>query len=227
MKKLFTLLTLALVANIGFAQYTLDATENLAVYEEGTENVARASIRMTNSGNEELAINYEILNAADVPANHTFEFCDLENCITYLPTGSQVNTLYLNYSGKFKFDVYTTDTPQDFDLKIAISYAGNGTLAPQNDTITFLMRKAPTSVQSIENNFSVSVGPNPFSEFVSINTTNGPVDYKMLDLTGKVVAQGTTANQQSNINVSALPKGIYLITLNNGEYSETKKLVKQ
>lgn len=227
MKKLFTLLSLALVANIGFAQYTLDATENLAVYEEGTENVARASIRMTNAGNEELAINYEILNAADVPANHTFEFCDLENCITYLPTGSQVNTLYLNYSGKFKFDVYTTDTPQDFDLKIAISYAGNGTLAPQNDTITFLMRKAPTSVQSIENNFSVSVGPNPFSEFVSINTTNGPVDYKMLDLTGKVVAQGTTANQQSNINVSALPKGIYLITLNNGEYSETKKLVKQ
>lgn len=227
MKKIFTLLSLAFVANIGFAQYTLDATENLAVYEEGSENVARASIRMTNSGNEELAINYEILNAADVPANHTFEFCDLENCITYLPTGSQVNTLYLNYSGKFKFDVYTTDTPQDFDLKIAISYAGNGTLAPQNDTITFLMRKAPTSVQSIENSFSVSVGPNPFSEFVSINTSNGPVDYKMLDLTGKVVAQGTTANQQSNINVSELPKGIYLITLNNGDYSETKKLVKQ
>lgn len=227
MKKLFTLLTIALSASFSYAQYTLDATSNLAVYDEGTENVARASIRMTNSGNEELAINYEILNAADVPANHTFEFCDLENCITYLPTGSQVNTLYLNYSGKFKFDVYTSDVPQDFDLKIAISYAGNGTLAPQNDTITFLMRKAPTSVQSVENAFNVTVGPNPFNEYVSINSTNGPVDFKMLDLTGKVVAQGSTANQQPNINVSELPKGIYLMTVTNGSYSETKKLVKQ
>lgn len=67
--------------------------------------------------------------------------------------------------------------------------------------------------------------PNPTSTgFVTINTNNAsPVNVKVFDILGKQVLESNVANSQ--LNVSALNSGIYILKLTQDNASVTKKLV--
>jgi hypothetical protein len=48
---------------------------------------------------------------------------------------------------------------------------------------------------------------------ISITGTEKPIDYRMLDVTGRIVLQGQVAEGLNNLSVSQLSSGVYTIEI--------------
>lgn len=78
----------------------------------------------------------------------------------------------------------------------------------------------------------ISIAPNPSDNELIIkfdeSWSKSHVAVSILDATGKIVLNKMTSingNFIESINVKALPSGIYIMTINNEEQSQTKKIV--
>ncbi|MBO6880934.1 T9SS type A sorting domain-containing protein [Winogradskyella sp.] len=74
----------------------------------------------------------------------------------------------------------------------------------------------------VEQGLSVSVYPNPASEFITVEASFHIDDIELFDITGKQVLKTVQTNA---IKVSHLPNGIYLLKIVTNKGSLTKKLV--
>lgn len=83
------------------------------------------------------------------------------------------------------------------------------------------------SVSDLNANFS-SVYPNPVVDSFNVNLSGkfnaNNVSVTITDLTGKTVKSFVN---QSEYNVSELPKGVYIVKISDGKNVETKKIVKK
>lgn len=85
-----------------------------------------------------------------------------------------------------------------------------------------------------EGEYGVEVYPNPASDIVSIsvNSINNKDNYtvNVVDVMGRVISSevvnNTTGNFVRNVNISTLPAGIYMITVESNGTREITKLVK-
>jgi len=75
------------------------------------------------------------------------------------------------------------------------------------------------------NNFSVY--PNPANNLITVNYNGvSPANISITDITGKVVLQHLINSSRTEmLDISALNKGLYFITLNNGSEKNTRKLI--
>jgi hypothetical protein len=74
---------------------------------------------------------------------------------------------------------------------------------------------------------AVTVYPNPFIDQIFLQTSleGETINWTVVDVLGKVVAMGKTANQpQLQINLQYLDKGVYFLLLNNGK-SQVKQVI--
>jgi len=88
------------------------------------------------------------------------------------------------------------------------------------------------SVEGIDENFlnKLLIVPNPFSEILTIEIPDNSRDlsYSVFDMLGDVMVSGSVQkNNQSQINLKKLNKGIYFIRVSDGETFVTRKIVKQ
>jgi len=82
----------------------------------------------------------------------------------------------------------------------------------------------PLSASS--NTFTWSVFPNPTSDFIHVQGVKDAM-IRVFDLSGRVIYRSHSSSNAQNINLSASPKGIYLIQVRKGQVLETKKVFKQ
>lgn len=78
--------------------------------------------------------------------------------------------------------------------------------------------------------YDVTIFPNPNNGEFRIHITgvaNGAFDYVLMDMTGKVVDQGTEYNRVFDKNYNELEKGVYFMTVSNNGVVNTKKVVIQ
>lgn len=91
----------------------------------------------------------------------------------------------------------------------------------------------PTAVNNITSTtIAASIYPNPATNFTNVSFSSivsGGVNIKVADLNGRT---WRTINENSNsgrntylLNISEIPKGIYLVNISNGVQSESQKLV--
>ena len=100
------------------------------------------------------------------------------------------------------------------------------------------MAIAAMAGENNSNIYSLSVFPNPFSNTTNISFSiaqSAKVSLKVFDMNGRLVT--TLANEQmqsgsheikwnvSDANGKSIPSGIYLLRMEAGNYSETKKLL--
>ncbi|MFD2551901.1 T9SS type A sorting domain-containing protein [Bizionia sediminis] len=111
--------------------------------------------------------------------------------------------------------VYTTNT-------------GSGTVSQgvqQSFEIQTLSNPELTTV-----NLSAGVYPNPTSDYVVLNisdTTLNAVSYQLVDINGKVIANGSITNRATQINMQQLDMGMYILRVNqNNQELKTFKIIK-
>jgi hypothetical protein len=124
----------------------------------------------------------------------------------------------------------------DFALVFARDYTG-GDLANLNSVS--LLKERIAEVQDFydgslgEEEFQlpqvdVEIYPNPFDEFITIKSdiNSQNLSYSVFDIIGEVIISGTVQNNQSQINLKNLIKGIYFIRVSDGRIFETRKIIK-
>lgn len=91
----------------------------------------------------------------------------------------------------------------------------------------FIVTGDELGVSDLNQNFS-SVYPNPVVDSFNVNFSDkfnaNNVSVTITDLTGKTVKSFVN---QSEYNVSELPKGVYIVKISDGKNVETKKIVKK
>ena len=74
--------------------------------------------------------------------------------------------------------------------------------------------------------FEATVYPNPTTNFINIQLRDGrDATYKIVNLLGQIVKKGQVS--RNNINVQNLKSGIYILEVNDGQRSFTKKISKR
>lgn len=74
----------------------------------------------------------------------------------------------------------------------------------------------------------ITVGPNPFKNIVILNNVVSNSNIEIIDINGKVVYKTTTiADGTIDLNLpETIKAGVYFVKVNDGDYSETFKLIK-
>ncbi len=74
----------------------------------------------------------------------------------------------------------------------------------------------------------ITISPNPASTYINVNSTMQNLQINVFDATGRKVISQKMNGSLSQLNISALPKGVYtVIAYNNGDKVDTRKVVKQ
>ncbi|OQP56794.1 peptidase [Niastella vici] len=99
-----------------------------------------------------------------------------------------------------------------YTLKVQLGTASRG-----NDLVTSDVQK-------------VAVFPNPTSNIVNINLTGftGKSDVRLFDVNGRMIMQRQVSTTNSQLDISALPAGIYMMKIkNDGKEVNMTKIIKQ
>lgn len=77
-------------------------------------------------------------------------------------------------------------------------------------------------------NSNMKLSPNPASDFVNVTTSHSNFSLHVYDQHGKRIATQLNANSGARVDLTALPRGVYLIIIEkNGQQVESQKIVKQ
>ncbi|MCB0700787.1 MAG: T9SS type A sorting domain-containing protein [Chitinophagales bacterium] len=88
--------------------------------------------------------------------------------------------------------------------------------------------KGTTNIYSLGNDFEISVYPNPASETVNIRYKGQTIaSYSIYNIIGKELISGSLRQESTVVNISSLPKGIYIMNLIASEKRHTLKLYKE
>jgi len=120
-------------------------------------------------------------------------------------------------------DCVTGVTCADCDAGFNPHYIVSGNLISYSDNLFI------TTGDDEKNYFDFQLLPNPATSVVQLSSeqTNQPVDcnIQILNVTGKLMQQLNWDGKTIQIDISLLPKGIYLLVVQSLENTETKKLI--
>lgn len=88
----------------------------------------------------------------------------------------------------------------------------------------------PLSIKKYNVSQSFEVYPNPSADFIRLKTNNTElenINYEMLDLTGKKLAEGNVKASDFNIDLKAYETGVYVLKISKNNQIENYKIVKQ
>ncbi|NDP22003.1 MAG: T9SS type A sorting domain-containing protein [Paludibacter sp.] len=84
-----------------------------------------------------------------------------------------------------------------------------------------------TAVISVKKDLSISILPNPVTDFLIIKSTaKEPFNYEVITVNGAVVKSGN-ASSSVNLSISDLSNGLYMVKVINGSKVTTKKIIKK
>ncbi len=101
------------------------------------------------------------------------------------------------------------------------------------DEITYLddilINDVPTVITSVSplSNNSLSIFPNPASEILNIRGITEETTASIYTVNGKLMQANKLFNNNSQININSLSKGIYVVRLQTGKNTVVEKFVKQ
>lgn len=139
-----------------------------------------------------------------------------------------------NSSGAYPSHTYST--AGYYNICVTIT-DGSGCTDTYCDNSTYIYKTAemitvnvvnqlPTDIAERENGL-LRVYPNPATNILTIETASGKGTYQLQDITGKVLLSGSVTATKFSLDISTLSKGIYLLSLIDGEQQVNRKVVKE
>jgi hypothetical protein len=160
----------------------------------------------------------------------TWLLCE-SNKLTYLPT--LPNTLENLYCEKNQL-VTLPSIPNSLKKLLASKNCFvNTPINPNPSTLTTFI-VGPNRIDCIgtPTNDIVTVSeftlyPNPTEDILHISSNTTTYTWKVYDLLGNPLLQGTSTDSEETISVADLPSGAYLLIMNNNETSQSYKFYKK
>lgn len=114
------------------------------------------------------------------------------------------------------------------DYTITVTHKGSLTSGSQEYSLVVTGLYDILSVEEVITEKNINVWPNPTSNLLNVdllNTTNGEVTLKLIDITGRVVKEIQAQNKTNQIQVDSLSSGMYLLEVTQGRNSFSKKII--
>ena len=234
--------TLTLTANAGSSYIWSDngaTTQSLSVTNSGTYSV------IVNSGSCGTATSAGVVVTVNSLPTSNFNLYPDVDPMHYiaenLATGNAPLTYLWNWgdgtSDNTAYPSHTYDIPGLYTICLTVADA-NGCSDTYCNDYTFKTESPIAFVQVIDpltvginskdntlNTFTLF--PNPAANTVTIENQTASGTYQLQDITGKVLLSGTITATKFNLDISALSKGIYLLSLIDGEQQVKRKIVKE
>lgn len=122
----------------------------------------------------------------------------------------------------------TVDLMDYAGQNIHIAFAHNTNTQQTEDSYGLLIDditvEAGAGIEDIDVNSSISIYPNPASQILNIEA-EGFSSYEIVNMMGQTVQTGILSNGETQVNVSTLSNGIYMVRLSNGTAMETVRVV--
>ncbi len=144
-------------------------------------------------------------------------------------TASEASMVYFD-SLYFEPRIYTGNTPGEYFLRYAIGDVDYWDRNPADDIsdpipITLIDN---TGIGELLTKSNVSLYPNPATDQLNIDFEEygrEVIDMEIVDMTGKIVRAGQLVDNKTTISLNGLQKGVYFVKLQNGQLSESHKIL--
>jgi hypothetical protein len=103
------------------------------------------------------------------------------------------------------------------------------TLRVQTATATKAAASTTATMENMNPNFTINLFPNPAGDqlTVSMEGVQKKTAIKVYNLMGNLVMQQESSNTLTQLNISKLPAGFYLVHVNDGKETKAAKFVKE
>ena len=157
------------------------------------------------------------------------------NVLSSLPVGSPIPFGFVkNNASEFRIElkesldgtvVFLTDKKTNTVTNLTESPVYNFTAAEGDDANRFTLNFGSVGIDDVNSSSDVSVYSNSGNIYVSLQQNSKAV-VRVYSLTGQLVLQGNTNGKSlTTLNAGALPNGIYIVSVVNGEQSISRKVV--
>jgi hypothetical protein len=170
-------------------------------------------------------IQYQQGDSLWVTLTHPLVDCNTTGFITYpnqyLPGSHNVLTMY-NPTGLLIWDA--PQEPDNWDIAYLVSGYRDGVFAySMMRDMLIKIYPYPVGVNDISAD-GITVSPNPASDRLIINTSINDLSVTVFDMTGRICP---TPSSSHEIDVSALPSGVYFIRIQDSGGSVVRRFVKE
>ena len=178
-----------------------------------------------------------LLASKAIPAlnvdTYTWNYFDLNDLNVNLKSGTDFHIVVYTADPSATWSVASVTSASDADKHASLSSDGGNTWTSSSSVLRFRSvaygKYAPLAVDDdLQGAFGIQVYPNPASEVLNIKLNNAQkATFKIFDLAGKLVKESSSSDQLAEINISSLPKGVYILNINTGKESVNKKIIKK
>jgi hypothetical protein len=169
-----------------------------------------------NLGNDiSITTNDEVtLNANQNDNYHTYLWSNNSTNPTYLVKGSDLGV------GVHDISVTVTDTVGTTGI-----YSDREPVCFKTDNIRITVTQGASAEQETANNFSVFPNPSNGKIFISLNDFKESVALEVRDINGNLVFGSVLSQQDSEIDLSALSKGLYYVSITDRPDIKPEKII--
>lgn len=97
----------------------------------------------------------------------------------------------------------------------------NGEIISEVDHVYF--RNVPLAVEEVKQSFDISIFPNPVSSNLCLKGLNEDASVQVMTLAGALVIDTVVSPANANVDIAALPAGVYMLRVNETVIKFIKK----
>lgn len=87
-----------------------------------------------------------------------------------------------------------------------------------------------TVINALENNYEISVYPNPFTDYFFVKAVSSETFYiSIIELSGKTLIEPVKCTGTNRVDISSYPAGVYLLIISDSNNAKTQsfRIIKQ
>jgi hypothetical protein len=107
-----------------------------------------------------------------------------------------------------------------------LCFEKDGATVYHNPNFTDCYEKSPVGIEDIELASQVSIYPNPANSFIEIESDQEIRFYHLFSSNGKMMMDGNVGKKSFAIDLTGLPKGIYILNVRTAKSVVVKKIIK-
>ena len=130
--------------------------------------------------------------------------------------------------------VPTTALPGSTRMRIKKMYGTNNLLDPcqgeqygQAEDYSVNVTNLLATSEQVANSYKISIYPNPASDIVNISSPSPIRTINLFDTSGKMLDVKTINKDKTKLDISKLPSGTYLISIETKDSTSTSKIIKK
>lgn len=186
------------------------------------------------TGSEEITINEDETAILDVELE-PFEQYTVTGKVTN-SNGTEIEDANIIFEGYGQYEV-STDVNGDFSInnvyegEYGLTVIADGYQVYEEDGINVfddldlgIIEIITTSNTNINNDYKISIYPNPSSEFVNLRSTSVIEKVQLTDFSGKLLYSAEVDSPEHKINIESISSGVYILQITDKEGIQIKKI---